>query len=178
MIDPLLQLIIAVSLSLLFISAASHKRSDRHRFAAQLEAYELLPKSFAAPVAAALPWFELAAGLLLLIPASRPIAGVVACGLLVIYAMAILVNLLRGRHDIDCGCGGTAQPLSYWLVLRNGSMALTALAIVLPATPRALHLDDALAMVAMTALLGLCYLIVGQLIHNQNALQGGSQHEQ
>ena len=176
MIDPLLQLTIALSLFLLFVSASQHKRAESRRFAAQLGAYELLPKRLNNGFAASLPWLELAVGVLLLIPASRGFAGFMAVLLLTMYALAVLVNLLRGRHNIDCGCGGTPQPLSYWLVLRNSVLVGGATLLTLPSTGRALHASDAAAMVMMTLLLMFCYLCIGQLLQNQAAQQGWNAH--
>ncbi|WOJ92728.1 MauE/DoxX family redox-associated membrane protein [Congregibacter variabilis] len=176
MIDPLLQLTIALSLFLLFVSASQHKRAELRRFAAQLEAYELLPKRLNRIFAVSLPWLELAVGVLLLIPASRGFAGFTAAVLLTMYAFAVLVNLLRGRHNIDCGCGGTPQPLSYWLVLRNSVLVIGAALLTLPGTERTLHVSDAVAMVMMTLLLVCCYLCIGQLLQNQAAQQGWNSH--
>ncbi|MDP5069475.1 MAG: methylamine utilization protein MauE [Congregibacter sp.] len=177
MIDPLLQLTLALSLFLLFVSASQHKRGAARRFVAQLDAYELLPKNLSPIAAAVLPWLELAIGVSLLVPASRSTAAWVAMFVLVLYALAVLINLLRGRRDIDCGCGDTAQPLSYWLVLRNAVLAVSALVITLPVAERALHVADAAAMIFMSALLALCYLTVSQLLHNQGAQSGWSSHE-
>ena len=52
-----------------------------------------------------------------------------AAVLLVISGMAIGVNILRGKRDIDCGCSGPLgrQPLSGWLLWRNASLVLIAL---------------------------------------------------
>lgn len=176
MIDPLLHLTIALSLFLLFISASQHKRADNRRFAAQLEAYELLPRTLVSGFARLLPWIELAVGILLLVPASRAMAGFVAGLLLAVYALAVLLNLLRGRRNIDCGCGGIPQPLSYWLVLRNGVLVAAAALLTLPVAARALHAADAFAMIAMTLPLVLCYLCIGQLLQNQAAQQGWNSH--
>jgi hypothetical protein len=173
-IDPLLPLTIALSLFLLFASASQHKRSDLHRFAAQLEAYELLPARLSNGFARVLPWLELAVALLLLIPATRAMAGFAAALLLVMYALAVLVNLMRGRRNIDCGCGGTPQPLSYWLIARNITLGLGATLLTLPVTARPLHAGDAIAMVMMTFLLVLCYVCIGQLLQNQAAQEGWS----
>jgi hypothetical protein len=175
-IDPLLQLTIALSLFLLFISASQHKRADTRRFAAQLDAYELIPKALTSGFARVLPWVELTVGVLLLIPASRAMAGFGAGLLLAVYALAVLLNLLRGRRNIDCGCGGTPQPLSYWLVIRNAVLVAAAALLTLPVSARELHAADAFAMIAMTLLLVLCYLCVGQLLHNLAAQQGWNSH--
>lgn len=41
--------------------------------------------------------------------------------ILIIYTTAIVINLLRGRYKISCGCGGVVgtHNLSWWLVSRN-----------------------------------------------------------
>jgi len=173
-IDPLLQLILALSLSLLFASAGQHKLANARRFAAQLDAYDLLPTLLTAAVARALPLIEFATAVALLIPPTRHVAGVTAALLLAVYALAVLINLMRGHRNIDCGCGGSPMPLSPWLVVRNSALVGAAVLLTLPATARTLHIADAVAMLLMTLLLALCYLAVGQLLENQAALQGWS----
>ncbi|MGO4119283.1 MauE/DoxX family redox-associated membrane protein, partial [Rhizobium ruizarguesonis] len=41
--------------------------------------------------------------------------------LLVVYSVAITINLVRGRNEISCGCGGVlgTHNLSWKLVIRN-----------------------------------------------------------
>lgn len=177
MIDPLLSLTIALPLSLLFASAAQHKRQDPKRFAAQLDAYALVPTAWLNPVARTLPWLELAVALLLLLPASRPAAGLLAGAVLTVYALAMLLNLWRGRSEIDCGCGAGAQPLSGWLVLRNVCLAGAATLLLVPTSARPLTLADAVAMALLSTLLVLVYLMLEQLLHNHSALAGRTRHE-
>lgn len=51
----------------------------------------------------------------------RPFNGILATILLLIYTLAIGINLLRGRRDLACGCGGVLENerLHYGLVVRN-----------------------------------------------------------
>ncbi|MFK8043576.1 MauE/DoxX family redox-associated membrane protein [Congregibacter brevis] len=177
MIDPLLQLTLALSLFLLFVSASQHKRSEARRFQAQLDAYALLPGNLVPLMARVLPWLELAIAIALLVPITREAAGFTAMLVLGMYALAVLLNLVRGRRDIDCGCGGTPQPLSYWLVTRNIVLAAGALIVALPTTSRILGAADAAAMIFMSALLVLSYVTVGQLLQNQSALQGWNPYD-
>ena len=53
-----------------------------------------------------------------------------AAGLLSAFAVAMGINLLRGRRHIDCGCfqGALKQPLRWTLVIRNALLALLLLA--------------------------------------------------
>ena len=62
--------------------------------------------------------------------------GLIALLLFAVYTIAISINLIRGRKDIDCGCAGPAvrQTLSGWLVLRNLGFAAIAALTLLPAT--------------------------------------------
>ena len=174
--DPLLNLAIALPISVLLISASQHKRADLPRFRAQLGAYDVLPASTVATSATLLPWAELGTGLALLVPALRPAAAAIACALFATYALAIAVNLIRGRKDIDCGCGGPAQPLSWLLVARNALLVGLSLALTLPVLERSLSAVDAFALGLTTLLACLGYLAAGQLLHNQ-AILGGWRHE-
>lgn len=175
--DPLLQVVIALCLSLLFLSSSEHKRRHALRFRAQLQAYELLPESLLRATASGLRWFELLLAALILIPASRAAAGAMAMLLLLAYGAAILINLLRGRRNIDCGCGGDSQPLSGALVLRNALLAVFAALLLLPAAPRALHASDLLPIAALTALLIMSYLATNQLILNHSVQQSWGTHD-
>jgi Ca2+/Na+ antiporter len=175
--DPLLHLVIAIGLALLFLSAASHKRAAPARFAAQLGAYRLWPDSLTAKTAAALPWLEIATALLLLLSASRPVGALLAASLLLLYMAAMAVNLLRGRRDIECGCGGEAQSLSWILVARNLLLSAGAAALLVPAPTRALHATDAVVAGALVAMLALTWLAADQLARNAAAFRKERSHE-
>lgn len=171
MVDPLLQLVIATALSLLFASAALHKRSEPARFRAQLAAYDVLPTARVRAFAAALPWFELGVALLLLPAMTRGAAGLVAALLLLAYAGAMGLNLLRGRADIDCGCGGTAQPLSWSLVLRNAVLAASAALLAASTADRALVASDLLWLVLLIPALAIAYAALGEILRNAALLR-------
>lgn len=150
MIDPILPLVFATALALLFGMAAQHKLGllKNKRFAAQLQAYQLLPEVMVAPAARALPWLELAVAFCLLIPQTRPAAALLGAALLLLYAAAMAVNLLRGLKDIDCGCGDAPQKLSWFIVARNILLALFALLPLAPTfanAPVAIRADDLVA---------------------------------
>jgi len=148
-LDPAVADVIAVALALLFAKAAFDKFADLARFRGILDAYELLPSalvSFATPV---VPVIEtlVAAALLLgcLDETAKPVAGLIAAGLLGTYGTAIGINILRGRKSLDCGCtpAGEQRTIGAWMVARNGLLAMLALASTLPGNPRELGLIDA-----------------------------------
>jgi hypothetical protein len=105
---------------------------------------------------------------LILVPATRSAAAVVAAVLLSVYALAMAVNMLRGRADIDCGCGGQPQLLSPWLLLRNAVLVAGSSLLLAPMSERVLAWADGLFLVLMTAVLAMVYLLVEQLVRNQS----------
>jgi hypothetical protein len=106
---------------LLFGGALAAKLRDVPRFIAAIERYRLLPTNSVAPVAATLLAAEAAATLSLATGQSQAIGAAIAIGLLLLFAAAIAINLLRGVRDIDCGCSLSAlpEPLEPVLVVRN-----------------------------------------------------------
>lgn len=163
MIDPVLQLVVRVGGALLLASAARHKLRDRAGFRAALAGYGLLPERSVPFAAGLLVAGELSIGLALL---ATPRAGIAAAALLALYALAVGVNLARGRRDIDCGCGGAPQALSAWLVARNVVLAATFAACALPTHERALVTLDALSVAGGVAALALSWLASDVAIAN------------
>lgn len=142
-LDPALLGVLRASLALLFAFAALHKLRDPAGFAARVAGYALLP-AWAAPICAlGLAAAELVLSAGLIVPATARGAAGAAAALLVVYAVAIAINLKRGRRALDCGCGLAPRPLGRDLVLRNGVLAALALCAALPSAPRALVWVDA-----------------------------------
>lgn len=146
MADPVVALVVRGGLVLLFASAAFHKLRDRAGFASVLAAYRLLPEAVvpAATIVVALTELAVAAALAL---GSTVVGPAGALALLCVYAVAIAVNLARGRRTIDCGCGalGARQPIGEWLLARNAFLALGAASLLRPVAGRALSWVDVLS---------------------------------
>jgi len=170
MIDPLVPLVISVSLALLFFMAARHKLSSQRHFQAQLSAYRLLPEIILPFAARILPWLEMSLVVLLLIPLTRVFAATAAALMLTVYALAMTVNLIRGLGAIDCGCGDKPQTLSIWLVVRNAVLATGALLLTVPVVERDLNFADVIFLILLTAVLSMSYLTVEQLVRNYSGL--------
>ena len=126
MLDPVARLTIALLLGWVLADAGLHKLREPLRFGAIIDAYRLLPSGWGGWLSRPLGFVELACACALLLPASQRAAAVVAGALFALYWAAMALNLVRGRRDIDCGCGGVPQPLSGALLLRN--LLLLALA--------------------------------------------------
>jgi|TARA_Y100000310_G_scaffold192952_1_gene192886 hypothetical protein len=176
MLDPLLQQILSLGLSLLFFTAAWHKLGGLQQFRFALGDYQLLPRSMLGPVALLIPATECLLGIAWLL-SIRPLAtAVVSAGLLAIYAAAIAINLIRGRVHIGCGCGaaGTAggdQPLSAWLLVRNSILIVAALLCGLPSHARDLGTIDYLTLIAGVVVVVLLYGAATQLLANLSAIR-------
>jgi hypothetical protein len=165
-VDPVLGHVCRFVLALVLLSAAAHKLRAPRDFLATLHGYALVPDVLAPAVAVALVGAELAIGAGLLAPATRQTAALGATALLALYGASIAVNLLRGRRDIDCGCGGPAarQPLSAWLVLRNACLATMGIAALAPSSGRPLEALDGFTIAAAVAVLYVQYLAVNLLL--------------
>ena len=165
MLDPVIPLVIALSLAALWLLAAAHKLRAFDAFAEVLADYRLLPAGVTGVCAAAVIGVELCLGIGLLMPFSRNFALAGSALVLVLYAGAIAVNLVRGRRFIDCGCSGFAgqQPLGMWLVARNLLLALMAFAATLPVQGRALVWFDAVAVSAAVCISAFLYAAINRL---------------
>ena len=157
------------TLAIVFALSVTHKLRDYARFHASLSAYQLVPKSMLdlfAPLAVLL---ELAAIVAILVPTGPGVS--IAFGLLVLYTLALTVNLLRGNTSIDCGCGDAPTPISGWLLVRNGALLMLAMPHEPEGGPPDL-LHWALVATLVT-LLVVFYLILEQLLANHARLTEG-----
>jgi hypothetical protein len=131
--DPILIVAAAGILACVFARGAVHKLSDFDWFSYTLAEYRILPAALTKPAAGLLAVLEPAVALGLVFPQTRFPAALAAAFLLAVYAAAIAVNLMRGRSRVECGCGGSGQGLSWFLVARNA--ALVGFALVAAQTP-------------------------------------------
>ncbi len=120
-LDPVAGAIVCGGCAWLFGFAAVHKLRSPAQFAGTLSGYRVLPAFLSAPASVLLPILEGLTALGLLLGRTREAASLLGCGLLVAYAAAMGVNLLRGRRHLDCGCLGAHQRgrISGALVWRN-----------------------------------------------------------
>lgn len=171
-LDPTLPHMFAALLAIVFLGGAWQKLRDLDAFAMAVEQYRLLPASWSSSVARGLLAMEAIAGLLLLPLATRAVGAMLALSVLAAVTIAVAANLLRGRHAIDCGCGGPegGQHLSWGLVLRNGLLGLAAGLSSAAEAPRDLVWLDGLTVVAGTLALYGLYAAANQLMANRPRL--------
>jgi hypothetical protein len=166
MLDPGIGSLIVAGFVVLFASAAFHKLRDLRQFEAAFAAYRLLRLPLRSPVSRILPCLECLVAAGLLVPDLRGYAGALAVGLLAVYAAAIGINLRRGRRDLACGCGGSGEerPIAWWMVWRNGVLALLLAIAMAPWGARALLPIDWLTIGLALTTLVLCYLSLDRLL--------------
>jgi hypothetical protein len=159
-IDPAVQWLLRIALSLLFARAAAHKLRDVGAFRRALEAYAVVPAVWSVFAGAALIGVECAVAVGLWLPRVAPLAALGAAALLALYAAAMGTALARGQRDLDCGCTGPAhrQPVRAALVVRNAILAAVALCAALPAAARPLTWVDALTVLGGVGVLACGYL--------------------
>jgi uncharacterized membrane protein YphA (DoxX/SURF4 family) len=169
-IDPACHWAISLSLALLWLAAAWSKLRDQRDFHRLLLSYQVLPAPLAAALSWLLPCLELLVAVTLLIPAGRNIPALTAAALLLVYGLAMALNLLRGRHDLECGCTpGSGQFISWGLVWRNVLLCAASLALLIPVSDRPLRLIDLPTVTAITVLLCAAYLTVTSIMMERDA---------
>jgi hypothetical protein len=126
--DPVVVWTARLLLAAVFAGAAVAKLRAREEFAGVVANYRLLPDALARGVAFVLPPLELVLAAGLLMPVASAWAAGAGALLLAAFGLAMAVNLVRGRRDIDCGCFASAlrQRLTWGLVARNGALAASA----------------------------------------------------
>jgi len=126
-------LILRVVLAAVFLYAAYSKlRQPWLLLAMAIDAYRLLPEWAVMTLARALPWCELALGILLLSGFWLRQAALTASLLLMVFFGVMLRSYAKGL-EINCACFGLGEAISVKTLLRDGvlvvsSVALTALA--------------------------------------------------
>jgi uncharacterized membrane protein YphA (DoxX/SURF4 family) len=137
----IIRLFIRLFLGIIFCSSAISKLARPRHFRRSIQEYRVIPalletkQLFSTVLSFSIPSGELVAGLGLISGILLTPSSILICGLLFTFCAAMACNLVRGRHDLSCHCGGTLgnHQISWWLVGRN--LALIAMVCVLPFTP-------------------------------------------
>ncbi len=102
----------AIFAGLVFIVSGALKVADPTKFLFDVQAFQLVPYPLAYITALVLPWFEIIAGLALIVGKGRRGAGFSLGLLTLFFIFAIISANMRGIH-LDCGCFGK------WMVFPN-----------------------------------------------------------
>jgi uncharacterized membrane protein YphA (DoxX/SURF4 family) len=123
----ILSLILRVVLGVIFLYAAWIKlREPWALFAMAIDSYQVLPAWAVELVARALPWFELLLGVLLVAGVWRHVPAAAASLLLAVF-FGLMVRAMAKGMEIDCGCFGPGDRLSWVTLLRDGALLASSL---------------------------------------------------
>ena len=129
-----------LGLAAVWLISGTLKATDLDQTVVAVRAYNVLPRAAVDVVAALLPFFEIALGLLLLLGIGTRLVAVISGGLLLVFIAGVAQAWARGL-SIDCGCfggGGAVAPgaTAYVqeIVRDVGFLALAAWLVVRPHT--------------------------------------------
>lgn len=111
-----LALILRLYIAGLFIYATMNKINYAAEFAETIASYRIVPYWAVNFMAVTLPWIELICGILLVCGIRVRSAIVVASGLLVMFTLAMAINLIW-QAPISCGCFHTLEDTISWKTL-------------------------------------------------------------
>lgn len=173
MIDPVYSALLRLALAGILLSGAYDKWRERELFAAAMQGYDLIPDVAVPSASTAFIVAEALAGVAMLMLAWLPLGSMPGGVVLLIATGAVVINLLRGRTEISCGCGGSSadQQISWALVARNLVLLAMLLLATLPVTARSwLALDYVSSGLGALMFLG-AYAAFNQLLANHPRLQ-------
>ncbi|MFQ6002871.1 MAG: MauE/DoxX family redox-associated membrane protein [Candidatus Zixiibacteriota bacterium] len=105
--DKRVVLIFRLALGVTFVYASLDKIAHPEQFAKIIYNYKILPGFLINIFAVTLPWVELLAGLFLILGIFIESASLLISFLLIIFVIAISVNVLIRGVDLNCGCFST-----------------------------------------------------------------------
>lgn len=184
MINILLSDACALFFLWIFVQAGLHKMSkmNEHYYGNLVLEYFNLYQGIDEGLAKSkqLPWIhkmvkligvlELCLAVAIVIPFTRYVATFLVITALLAYMLMMSYQLLQGKREMDCGCGGSASQLkiSGSLLLRNFIFALMALFCLLPGQSSLSSTTFVIFVVALFAIL--LNLMIEQLIANSQKL--------
>jgi hypothetical protein len=134
-----------------------------------VENHRLLAPALVLPSVVVLLGAEVLSAALLIVPGTCRTGAIGAAALLCLYALAIGINLARGRTNIDCGCFGShrGEGIAGWMVVRNGSLAIVASVLWLPFGARPLSLEETMLALGLVTTLGFLYPVLAVVLRGR-----------
>jgi|SRR5690348_2482170 len=118
-----------VAMGIFFLVAGGGKLVNIREFRKIILAYGIVRGNLCSALAYLLPIFEVMVAIGLLVNLRRPYTEYLAVLLLLTFTSGVVVNLIRGRRELPCGCfGRDTESISWHMVWRN--LALVGLCLV------------------------------------------------
>lgn len=124
---PWLGLAARLIIGAVFVVSAAGKLTHLDAFIRAVDSYGILPEPLLSFLGGLFPWFELLAGLLLLLGLFTKIAAAGAVGLMVGFIVLMLTAVAQGK-SIDCGCfiGIIQETVGPATLIRDAALLLIA----------------------------------------------------
>ena len=124
-------LVLRVILGGVFAYAGYVKLRDPWQiFAASIASYELVPMWMGEILAKTFPWFEIVLGVGLVIGRRLLAPSATLTALVLLFFNVMLWRAFLQGKEIDCGCFGAGEALTWKTLVRDGSMLAGALVVV------------------------------------------------
>ena len=162
----------AVCVDLVFARAAAHKLFDLGSFTGFVEDYQVAPRWAVPTLSRVVVAAEAVVAVALTMPGLRGFGAYLAITMLLAYAVAIAVNIFRGRRQVECGCGGPPQPLGWSLVIRNIVLVGVA-ALVIVSDPSELSSGEVATSIAGGIALWAGGILIEQILANARLSRWG-----
>jgi uncharacterized membrane protein YphA (DoxX/SURF4 family) len=122
-------LLVRLALGAIFAYAGYVKLRDPWQlFAMGIDSYQILPLRWVEITARVLPWIELLLGGLLISGRWLRVSGTLV-SLMLLGFMTLMVRAYAKGMQINCGCFGPGEVISWKTLLRDGSMVAAAIAM-------------------------------------------------
>jgi len=147
---------VQIALGAIFVAASLPKLLDPPSFAHMIYNYRLVPGFAVNAIALVMPWLEILCGVALILGIWRRPAAAIIGAMLVVFIVAISINLFRD-NAVNCGCFDITSANKshdeligemWWVVTRDIGMLLMVAQILRASGQRPASLrDDAVAVV-------------------------------
>jgi uncharacterized membrane protein YphA (DoxX/SURF4 family) len=124
--------VLRIIIFVIFFSSGFQKLKEIESHKGVIEDYRILPTKFVPLFARIEPVLEILSSICIFLSFFFTVNLYICIFLLIMYSLAVIINLIRGRREISCGCGGIVgkHNLSWWIVFRNLLLIISCTALL------------------------------------------------
>ncbi len=115
---------LAVAGYFLYAAVGKIGYGDTRQFAIEIGNYKILPSAYVNLPAVFMPWWELAAAIALIIPATRRGGAIIIGAMLLTFIAAVAYSAFYLGLKISCGCTGEGSSQAGWLTIGRNTLLL------------------------------------------------------